>query len=254
MKRLSLLISCLLAVFALSAQVDGNHMKLHSQVNDAFYAAFEYPEIKNPEELGAKVAKTMDKLLNYPSDEPLLYEGRIVIRFSVYGLGRISHVHVVKGLCPEIDKAARKAMMSLRNQLKFSKEYRDKVYIQSFYISKDGSVKTHLSKDEIVYANPDKAAVPQGGEQGLLQFLADELQYPKDAMQERLQGKIMVQFTVDEEGYIATGYLNASDAGSLDFEALRMVGNIPPMQPAIYKGEAVRCAWLLPIIFRLTRD
>ena len=96
MKRLSLLISCLLAVFALSAQVDGNHMKLHSQVNDAFYAAFEYPEIKNPEELGAKVAKTMDKLLNYPSDEPLLYEGRIVIRFSVYGLGRISHVHVVK--------------------------------------------------------------------------------------------------------------------------------------------------------------
>ncbi len=245
-----------LGMMTLSAQEsDSNHILLHAQVNEGFYKAFEYPEIKDPEEFSAKLANTMDKILNYPSEEPIRYEGRIVLRFSVYGGGRISHVSVVKGLCPEIDKAARKALLSLRNDFKFSREYRNKVYVQSFYISRDGSIQTKVSPDIPIYALPDTPSHPEGGEEGLLHFLADELVYPRDAMQARLQGRVLVQFVVDEDGFVLSGFLNASDdAASLDFEAARLVGNIPPMKPALQDGKTVRCAWLIPIVFKLTRD
>lgn len=254
-KSLVLVFSILFGLSAMSAQVDdSNHLLLHAQVNEAFYKAFEYPEIKATPEFD-KVNKALDRVFNYPKEDSIRYEGRIVLRFSVYRIGRISHVSVVKGLCPEIDKAARKALMSLRNELKFSKEYRNKVYIQSFYISKDGSIQTQLSADEPVYALPEKPAQPVGGEAALMQFLADELQYPRDAMTARMQARVLVQFVVDEQGEVAFGYLNASDeTGVLDFEAARLVGNIPAMTPAYHEGKAVKCAWLVPVVFQLLRE
>ena len=256
MKKIILLIfSVVMGISMMSAQVDdSNHLRLHAQVNEGFYKAFEYPEIKT-DVTETKVNQVVDWLLNYPSEDSLRYEGRIVLRFSVYRIGRISHVSVVKGLCPEIDKAARRALLSLRNDLKFSKEYRNKVYIQSFYISKDGSIKTELSADEEIYALPDTPSKPQGGEAALMQFLADELQYPREAMTARMQGRVLVQFVVDKQGDVAFGYLNASDeTGALDFEAARLVGNIPTMTPAYHEGKPVMSAWLVPVVFQLLRD
>ncbi len=256
MKRIiSLLCGLALCVSALGAKDvdDPNHLQLHAKVNEAFYKAFVYPEIKDPNSTESKINKALDKVLNYPSNDSLRYEGRIVLRFSVYQLGRISHVSVVKGLCPEIDKAAVKALNSQRSKMRFSSQYRNKVYIQAFYISKDGCNQTVLTADEPVYALPDTPSVPAGGEAALMQFLAEELQYPHDALREQLQGRVLVQFTLDKQGDVAFGYIEASDdAGTLDFEAARLVANIPQMTPARHQGDAVRCAWLVPVVFRLT--
>lgn len=96
-----------------------------------------------------------------------------------------------------------------------------------------------------------KAASFPGGEAELMKFLGKELQYPQIAVENRIQGRVYIQFVVNKDGTIQDITLAKSVDKSIDQEALRVVKKMPKWIPAQQNNATCRSRYILPILFRL---
>lgn len=92
-----------------------------------------------------------------------------------------------------------------------------------------------------------------GGDQALLQFLYGELRYPAMALDNRIQGVVVVQFIIDEKGKITKPIILRGIGGGCDEEALRVIALMPDWKPGRQRGLAVRVRYNLPIRFELKK-
>ena len=90
-----------------------------------------------------------------------------------------------------------------------------------------------------------------GGIDKLLQFINDNMKYPTKAQTEGMQGKVIVQFIIDEDGYIIEPNIVRSVESSLDNEALRLIKMLPQWKPGTLKGKAVKVKYTVPVAFKL---
>ena len=114
-----------------------------------------------------------------------------------------------------------------------------------------------------------------------MQFLAQNLRYPKIAMENGIQGRIVVQFIIEKDGSCSNfKFLRSADdfkspengitviapndpeaatktqqqaesRQALNEEALRVCRLMPKWEPAKQRGHIVRMEYVLPITFRL---
>lgn len=85
----------------------------------------------------------------------------------------------------------------------------------------------------------------------LIKFLIENLQYPQDAIKNKIQGRVLVQFIVDKEGNINDPSILQGVYPSLDAEALRVVKLMPRWTPGYQDGQPVNVQYALPIVFKL---
>ena len=90
------------------------------------------------------------------------------------------------------------------------------------------------------------------GEKDWTMYLIRNLRYPADAQQLNTTGRIMVRFTVDENGRILEPDISRSAAYSLDEEALRLIRESPRWHPASKDGLAVKAHKFQPITFSVS--
>ena len=90
-----------------------------------------------------------------------------------------------------------------------------------------------------------------GGEQALMQFLSDNIQYPKKEARQGIQGKAVVRFVVNEDGMLSDFAIARSLGGAFDREVLRVVQLMPDWIPGKQNGEAVKVYFMLPVSFKL---
>lgn len=83
-------------------------------------------------------------------------------------------------------------------------------------------------------------------------FLSDNIQYPEIAKQQKIKGRVVVQFTVGIDGSITDIEVVSSPDRSLSKEAERVVAMMPKWQPGKNNGQAVKARFTLPIRFDLT--
>lgn len=93
-----------------------------------------------------------------------------------------------------------------------------------------------------------------GGLNACLKFLADHVAYPKEAVEKKIQGRVIVQFVVMKDGSIANARVIRSVDPLLDAEALRVIGLMPKWKPGTQRGQAVNVKFTMPITFRLDKD
>jgi TonB family protein len=92
-----------------------------------------------------------------------------------------------------------------------------------------------------------------GGEAGLMQFLGENIQYPKAARKNNIQGVVVATFVVERDGSISTVEIVrdlAAGAGGGD-EVRRVLALMPNWQPGLVDGKPVRVRYTLPIRFSL---
>lgn len=89
----------------------------------------------------------------------------------------------------------------------------------------------------------------KGGEDGLNEYLARKIKYPKKAIQKMVSGKIMTSFVVDSSGQIANLKLLQGIGEGCDEEALKVIREMPKWSPGIQNGRKVNVRYLLPISF-----
>jgi TonB family protein len=117
-----------------------------------------------------------------------------------------------------------------------------------------------LRKERQSLEKPDKDGIYQmaekmpqfpGGEKALLEYIGHNLKYPRIAQRNGIQGRVIIRFVIDEEGKVKNvNVLRGLDA-DCDYEALRVITNLPNFIPAEQKGEKVSVYFTIPITFRL---
>jgi periplasmic protein TonB len=95
-----------------------------------------------------------------------------------------------------------------------------------------------------------------GGEPALLRFIADNLAYPADAIENHLQGKVIVRFVVSSTGSVDDISVIASQGTGLDLsvlekEAIRVIRILPMFRPGKQNGVPVPVYYTVPVIFKM---
>ena len=87
----------------------------------------------------------------------------------------------------------------------------------------------------------------------LTKYLASEIVYPPRAYKYHVQGRVYVQFMINEDGSISNAIVVRTLDKDLDKEALRIIRNMPNWKPARHDGEPVPMACTCPVVFT-TKD
>ena len=90
-----------------------------------------------------------------------------------------------------------------------------------------------------------------GGQIAMLKYLMENIKYPKQIMEEGIQGRVTVSFIVEKDGRVSNVRLLRSVQPSLDKEAIRVVKSMPKWTPGKQNGKPVRVRFNLPIMFKL---
>lgn len=135
--------------------------------------------------------------------------------------------------------------------------------------------------DDPVFEVTEEPAQYPGGQAALMQFLAQNIRYPKIAAENGVQGRVLVQFVIEKDGSLsnfavvkksgdtitknAQSGITVNALGSateeskvpqeafdaLNAEAVRVLREMPKWIPAKQRGQEVRMRYTLPITFRL---
>lgn len=98
---------------------------------------------------------------------------------------------------------------------------------------------------------PEIAAKYPNGTKGINEFISKKLIYPEDAIDESIEGRVLVMYVVDVDGFVKDVRVHASAHPILDREAIRIMSSMDRWIPAMYKGKKVKSVYLQPIRFKL---
>lgn len=108
-----------------------------------------------------------------------------------------------------------------------------------------------VTGEDPVFVLVEKQPKFPGGVQAWIEFLNDNLLYPKEAKESRIQGSVFLKFLVTKEGYILNPEVTGSPSPLLSTEALRVLTKSPKWIPAKAGGEPVDGYLEFRINFRL---
>ncbi len=93
-----------------------------------------------------------------------------------------------------------------------------------------------------------------GGDAALIGFINDNAQYPAQAIQDSVQGKVIVQLLIEKTGKVGDVKVLRSVREDLDQEAVRVVKMLPDFIPAIQDGELYESWYTVPVAFKLAKQ
>ena len=90
-----------------------------------------------------------------------------------------------------------------------------------------------------------------GGVGKMMEYLAVNLHYPKEAEAKGLQGRVIANFVIEPDGSITNAKVVKPLDPALDAEALRLVNGMPKWTPGKQDGVPMRVKYTIPITFTL---
>ncbi len=106
-------------------------------------------------------------------------------------------------------------------------------------------------EDNKVFTAVEQMPQFPGGDGALMKYIADHLKYPPVAMENNIQGRVVIQFVVTKTGKIGEVKVARSKDPDLDKEAVRVVKTLPDFIPGKMNGQSVNVWYTLPITFKL---
>jgi len=94
----------------------------------------------------------------------------------------------------------------------------------------------------------------KGGIKSLMIYLRNNLKYPPAVAYERLEGLVIVRFTVSPEGKVINPEITQSMHPECDKEAIRVVLGMEDWLPAVNQGKYVSAYHFLPVRFKINSD
>jgi len=91
------------------------------------------------------------------------------------------------------------------------------------------------------------------GDVELMQFLSTNLKYPQDAINKKIEGKVVCRFLVNKDGTVSDVKVIRSLYPSIDNEAIRVLKMLPKWTPGKQNGEFASVSYTIPITFKLPK-
>lgn len=89
-----------------------------------------------------------------------------------------------------------------------------------------------------------------GGETELMKFLAKNTSYPESLIDIGIDGKVLSEFTVDEQGKVTDIKIVKSPHPFFDKEVMKVVKMLPDFTPGMQQGRPVKVRLSLPFTFK----
>ena len=90
-----------------------------------------------------------------------------------------------------------------------------------------------------------------GGDEALIKYLSSHINYPPMAVENGIQGRVVVEFVVDNTGKVGEVKVVRSVDKDLDKEAVRVCKSLPKFAPGRQNGHPVSVWYTLPVTFKL---
>lgn len=218
----------------------------------------------------------LQKNVKYPVEaQKKGVQGRVLVSFVVEKDGSLSEIKTVKSVDPLLDEEALRVVKSMPNWTpgkQKGKAVRVKYNVPiSFKLTgtnTDGqaapaagtgnALETDILKAPLletsekgVFAQVEQMPHFAGGDKALMEFLAQNVRYPKEAVDSGWQGRVVVSFIVEKDGSLSEIKTVKSVKPVLDEEAVRVVNAMPKWTPGKHNGNAVRVKYNIPVSFRL---
>ena len=125
-------------------------------------------------------------------------------------------------------------------------------YIEEYEKGKLKEGTRFVNGEKISYKNKIIQPEFHGGTSAFYQFLAQNIRYPSDASRKGISGKVLLSFTVCEDGSLCDYNVEKGIAKDIDEEALRVVKKMSgKWEPGEMRGQKVRVKYNLPVNFQL---
>jgi protein TonB len=128
-------------------------------------------------------------------------------------------------------------------QLRREDLYKDGEFVSGKCYTSSGADTTHF-----IYF---KKADLDGGQAAIQRHVVTNFRYPEKARRKRIQGRVKVNFIVDENGNISYVKVEEGVHKLLDEAAIKAVKTLPKFNPAISEGQFVKMQFTIPINARL---
>lgn len=102
-----------------------------------------------------------------------------------------------------------------------------------------------------VFINAEIMPTFQGkGPEAFRDYIAKNIRFPEDAVQNGMSGRVYVQFVVDEKGKVTEVTLLRNVHPAIDKEVMRVMKNAPKWEPGLQSGTFVKVSFTIPIVFK----
>jgi TonB family protein len=82
-------------------------------------------------------------------------------------------------------------------------------------------------------------------------WVNENLHYPKEAMEKKIQGRVTLQFVIEEDGSLTNVKVLRGPDPILNDEAVRVISRSPKWTPGYVNGKPVRVVFNYPVVFQL---
>ena len=106
--------------------------------------------------------------------------------------------------------------------------------------------------DIVPYTSVEVKPTFNGGDaDAFVKYVQQNLKYPQRAIENEEQGRVTVNFVVDQNGKIQNAKVVKGVSELLDAEALRVINNAPDWTPAKAGGKSIPVTYSVPVVFAL---
>ena len=107
----------------------------------------------------------------------------------------------------------------------------------------------------IPFASVEVKPTFQGGDAGeFAKWVNENLQYPQAAKDANVQGRVVAQFVVGNDGKVGDVKILRGVHPDLDAEVVRVISSSPDWTPGYVKGEPVKVTYTFPVVFKTRGD
>lgn len=107
------------------------------------------------------------------------------------------------------------------------------------------------TEDNHIYEVVEEMPQFPGGLPAAIEYIRTNIRYPETALQDSVQGRVIVQIVILEDGTLTQARVVRSVDPRLDKEAMRVVQSMPPWLPGKQRGKVVKVKYTLPVTFKL---
>lgn len=160
----------------------------------------------------------------------------------------ISSSKIVQGKRTSVDSEKKGIAVA---EIKEHKEKESAELDEIVVVGYSSNEKQDSENDKKVFDVVEVPPVFAGGEKAMFEYLSKNIRYPVEAQKQKIQGRVVVQFVVNDEGKVSSAKIVYSIDTYLDAEALRIINAMPDWTPGKQGGKNVSVRYVLPIQFKL---
>jgi len=209
-----------------------------------------------PEFPGGKEAqiKFLQENMRYPQEaREKGIEGKVIVKFSVADdTGEILNPRVIRSVHPALDAEALRLVKAMPRWTWIGDLEKKK--LKSVEIEQPIEFRLDGKNTSEVYDMVAEAPQFPGGSKAMREYLKTNMRYPQIAKENGIQGRVILQFVVDETGKVRDPKILRSVDPALDAEAIRLVEAMPLWTPGKQDGKAVAVRFTVPVVFSLQED